>query len=168
MQYTKTVHILHDAAQKTVFSHGHTRGSFLSLESSLVEPREEPEYKTSWVINVVAHCLPASNSLFDSTQNGVYSERAGLRSLRRSVHASLSSAVGKNVHFVRKSQSSVQRHKTHKLSDHLCGNCSVCFSPPTFINFSLIVRKDTSLSPLFRTASDEKLGRAWEQGYSAC
>ena len=25
MQYTKMVHILHDAAQKTVFSHRHTR-----------------------------------------------------------------------------------------------------------------------------------------------
>jgi len=24
LQYTKTVHVLHDAAQKTVFSHGHT------------------------------------------------------------------------------------------------------------------------------------------------
>ena len=47
MQYTKTVHVLYDAAQKTVFGHGHTRGSFLSLESSLVEPREEPEYETS-------------------------------------------------------------------------------------------------------------------------
>ena len=47
MQYTKTVHILHDAAQKTVFGHGHTRGSFLSLEPSLVEPREEPGYETS-------------------------------------------------------------------------------------------------------------------------
>jgi len=27
------------------------------------------------------------------------------------------------------------------------------------------VRKDTRLSPLFRLASDEKLGGAWEQGY---
>ena len=44
--YTKTVHVLDDAGQKTVFSHGHTKGSFLSLELSLVEPREEPEYKT--------------------------------------------------------------------------------------------------------------------------
>ena len=26
--------------------HGHTRGSFLSLEPSLVEPREEPGYET--------------------------------------------------------------------------------------------------------------------------
>ena len=48
MQYTKTVHVLHDAAQKTVFGHGITRGSFLSLEPSLVvEPREETEYETS-------------------------------------------------------------------------------------------------------------------------
>ena len=38
MQYTKTAHVLHDTAQKTVFGHGHTRGSFLSLEPSLVEP----------------------------------------------------------------------------------------------------------------------------------
>ena len=29
----------------------------------------------------------------------------------------------------------------------------------------LTVRKDTRLSPLFRTASDEKLGGAWERGY---
>ena len=85
------------------------------------------------------------SSLFDSTQNGVYSGRAGLRSLGRSVPASPSSAVSKNVHFVRKSQSSVRRQETHKLSDHLCGNCStwaitpLCFSPPTFINFSLVV-----------------------------
>ena len=47
MQYTKMVHVLHGAAQKTVFGHGHTRGSFLSLELSLLEPREEPEYETS-------------------------------------------------------------------------------------------------------------------------
>ena len=47
MQYTKTVHILHDATQKTVFGHGHTRSSFLTLEPSLVEPREETEYETS-------------------------------------------------------------------------------------------------------------------------
>ena len=47
MQCTKMVYILHDAAQKTVFGHEHTRGSFLSLEPSLVEPREEPEYETS-------------------------------------------------------------------------------------------------------------------------
>ena len=47
MQYTKMVHVLHDAAQKMVFSHGHTRGSFLSLEPSLVERREEPGYETS-------------------------------------------------------------------------------------------------------------------------
>ena len=47
MQYTKTVHVLHEAAQKTVFGHGHTRGSFLSLEPSLVEPTEETEYETS-------------------------------------------------------------------------------------------------------------------------
>ena len=38
---------------------GHTRGSFLSLEPSLVEPREEPEYETSRVINAVARRLPA-------------------------------------------------------------------------------------------------------------
>ena len=88
------------------------------------------------------------SSLLDSTQNGVYSGRAGLRSLRRSVPASLSSAVGKNVHFARKSQSSVRRHETHKLSDHLRGNIAgtsawaitlLRFSPPTFINFSLVV-----------------------------
>ena len=47
MQYTKTVHVPHDAAQNIVFGHGHTRGSFLSLEPSLVEPRKEPEYETS-------------------------------------------------------------------------------------------------------------------------
>ena len=47
MQYTKTVLVPHDAAQKTVFGHGHTRGSFLRLKPSLVEPREEPEYETS-------------------------------------------------------------------------------------------------------------------------
>jgi len=47
MQCTKMVYILHDAAQKTVFGHEHTRGSFLRLEPSLVEPREEPEYETS-------------------------------------------------------------------------------------------------------------------------
>ena len=47
MQYTNTVQVLHDAAQKTVFGHGHTRGSFLSLEPSLVEPMEEPEYETN-------------------------------------------------------------------------------------------------------------------------
>jgi len=29
----------------------------------------------------------------------------------------------------------------------------------------LTVRKDTRLSPLFHTASDEKLGGAWERGY---
>ena len=46
MQYTKMVYLLHDAAQKTVFGHGQTRGVFLSLEPSLVEPREEPGYKT--------------------------------------------------------------------------------------------------------------------------
>jgi len=40
-----------------------------------------------------------------------------------------------------------------------------------FLNFLAIcqsrhphVRKDTRLSPLFRTASDEKLGGAWERG----
>ena len=47
LQYTKTVHVLHDAAQKTDFGHGHTRGSFLRLELSLVESREGPEYETS-------------------------------------------------------------------------------------------------------------------------
>ena len=47
MQHTKTVHVLHNAAQKTVFGQGHTRGSFLSLEPGLVEPREETEYETS-------------------------------------------------------------------------------------------------------------------------
>ena len=41
------VHVLHNVAQKTVFDYGHTRGSFLSLEPCLVEPREEPEYETS-------------------------------------------------------------------------------------------------------------------------
>ena len=46
MQNTKTVHLLHDPPQKTVFGHGYTRGSFLSLEMSLVEPREAPEYET--------------------------------------------------------------------------------------------------------------------------
>ena len=47
MQYTKTIHVLYDAAQKMVFGHGHTSGLFLSLEPSLVEPREEPGYETS-------------------------------------------------------------------------------------------------------------------------
>ena len=47
MQYTKMVQVLHDTAQNTVFGHGHTRGLFLSLDPSLVEPREEPEYETS-------------------------------------------------------------------------------------------------------------------------
>ena len=47
MQYTKTVHVIHNVAQKTVFGHGHTRGLFLSLEPRLVEPREEPGYETS-------------------------------------------------------------------------------------------------------------------------
>ena len=47
MQYTKTIQVLHDAAQKKVFGHGHTKGSFLSLKPSLVEPRDEPVYKIS-------------------------------------------------------------------------------------------------------------------------
>ena len=59
MQYTKTLQVLHNGAPKTVFGHGHTRGSFLSLEPSLLEPREEPGYETSWVIYVVAGRLPA-------------------------------------------------------------------------------------------------------------
>ena len=46
MQYTKTVHVLHDAAQKTVFGHRHIRGSFLSLEPSVEESREEPGCET--------------------------------------------------------------------------------------------------------------------------
>ena len=54
MQNTKTVHLLHDPPQKTVFGHGYTRGSFLSLEMSLVEPREAPKYETRRVINAVA------------------------------------------------------------------------------------------------------------------
>ena len=64
----------------------------------------------------------------------------------------------------------------HTNSDHLHWNyrawaiTPLCFSPPTFINFFVScdvahMRKDTRLSPLFRTASDEKLGGAWERGY---
>ena len=47
MQYTKTLQVLHNGAPKTVFDHGHTRGLFLGLEPSLLEPREEPGYETS-------------------------------------------------------------------------------------------------------------------------
>ena len=67
------IHVLHDAAQKTVFGHRHTRGSFLRLEPSLVEPWEELEYESSWVINAVVHRLPALQ-----TQNGVYSGQGRL------------------------------------------------------------------------------------------
>jgi len=34
-----------------------------------------------------------------------------------------------------------------------------------FVDYVMLMRKDTRLSPLFCTASDEKLGKAWEQGY---
>ena len=64
----------------------------------------------------------------------------------------------------------------HTNSDHLRGNYSawaitpLCFSPLTFINFFIScdvahMRKDTRLSPLFFTASDEKLGGVWEGGH---
>ena len=128
-----------------------SKDSLRSRTHKRLIPRPGIELSRAWVRDYLssergsAPLTSITNSLFDSTQNGVYSGRAGLRSLRRSVHASLSSAVGKNVHFAQKTHSSVQRHETHKLSDLLHRNYSVwaitplCFSLPTFINFLLVV-----------------------------
>ena len=132
---------------KTVFGHGHTRGSFLSLEPSLVEPMEEPEYETNWVINAVARRLPALQTAFltqhqhkmECTAEGQACAHSGdpFMLLRLQPSAKTYTLNG--------SRKALFKGMKHKLSDHLRGNYStwaitlLCFSPRTFINFSLVV-----------------------------
>ena len=132
MQYTKMVHVLHDTAQKTVFGHRHTRGSFLSLELSLVEPREEPEYETSWVINAVVHRLPALQ-----TQNGVYSGQGRL-ALTLAIHSWFSVFSRWQKRTLCTEVAKLCSH-TNSLTISAWAITPLSVSPPTLINFSLVL-----------------------------
>ena len=130
MQYTKTVHVLHDTAQKRVFGHGHTRGSFLSLEPSLEESRVEPGCETIWVINAVARRLPVLQKYTSLLKQPLWLNTKW--SVRRKGRLALIPAI-RSCMFVRLQPSAktytlhgscktLVEGMKHKLSDHLRGN----------------------------------------------